>query len=299
METGALSMYGGLVGSGNKASNPANLLFNGGFESWSLGAAVAPDGWTLAGAGASAAREGTIIKLGTYSAKVVRSGANAAIYQDFSATRGLSYWKGRNVTLGCWVYATVASRGVLVLQDGGSIANAYSSYHTGNSTWQFLTVTKTVSSDASYLNCVLDVDAGDTSVYFDGAIAVEGSSIFAFSPKFSEEGAWIDTGSTGVVGWSSFTTFVVKHKRIGNLGIVAWDLEGTSNSGSIQIPLAWLPSSSTYTWCMNVDNNANPSVGGYAFTSGATLYVYRDTVATAFTATGTKKTFGTLVYPIT
>ena len=160
--------------------NPTNLLSNGDFENWSAGTAVAPDGWTLGGAGASVAREASIIKLGTYSTKLTRVGADCVMYQEFHSSRGINYWKNRTVTFGCWVYATVADRARIGLEGA---SGTYSSYHTGNSTWQFLTVTKTFSSSETTIDVACVITTGNTSAYFDGAMCVEGESIFAFCEK--------------------------------------------------------------------------------------------------------------------
>ena len=48
----------------------------GNMEDWAAGDAVAPTGWTLTGASAAVAKEATIIKQGTFSAKVTRSGTD-------------------------------------------------------------------------------------------------------------------------------------------------------------------------------------------------------------------------------
>ena len=169
-----------------KNINPTNLLSNGDFENWSAGTSVAPDGWALGGAGASVARESSIIKLGTYSAKVTRAGTDCYLYNtNYNVApilgKGIEYWKGRKITIGCWVYATVAARARLSMTDNVNTAN--SSYHTGDSTWQWLTMTMTFDSSATLLVLYLQVNNGNTSAYFDGAMCVEGESIFAFSPK--------------------------------------------------------------------------------------------------------------------
>ncbi len=166
---------------GDGTVNPTNLLSNGDFENWSAGASAAPDGWVLDGAGASVAREGTIIKLGTYSAKLTRAGTDCSLNQAIHATRGIAYWKSRKVTVSKLVYATVADRARLSIQDGVDTTN--SSYHTGNSTWQLLTVTHTVNASATGVTVYGQVNTGDTSAYFDGAMLVEGESAFAFSDK--------------------------------------------------------------------------------------------------------------------
>jgi len=168
---------------GDGTVNPTNLLSNGNFESWSAGTAVAPDGWILSGLTSGAiAREATIIKQGTYSVKMTRSGTDGNIYQYYSVPKGITYWKGRNVTYGCWVYATEASTTRIGTGDleGGL---TYSSWHTGGSAWEWLTVTRTIDASASGSYCINYVVDTNTSSYFDGAMLVEGASAFAFSPK--------------------------------------------------------------------------------------------------------------------
>lgn len=149
----------------------------GGMESFSSGAAAAPDGWALVGSGASVAREATIVKHGNYSAKLTRVTNDCYLKRDISWT---AYYQSRKVTLGCWVYATVASRVRLGISDGTDSTN--SSYHTGNSTWQFLTLTHTLNASASQLTCYLIVDTGDTLAYFDGAVLVEGTICPTYMP---------------------------------------------------------------------------------------------------------------------
>jgi hypothetical protein len=163
----------GVLGDGTV--NPTNLLTNGDFERWSAGASAAPDGWTLAGG--TIAREGTIIKLGTYSAK---NSDDGYILQHVSNTsgKGLTYFKSRTFTFGCWVYATVANVARIAFGDG--VLSSFSSYHTGDSTWQWLSITKTMSASSTLITAYC------LGGYYDGAMLVEGASAFAFSPAPSE-----------------------------------------------------------------------------------------------------------------
>jgi len=172
---------GNLAGTCLQNTNPTNLLSNGDFENWSAGTTVAPDGWTKTGVGSSIAREGTIIKLGTYSAKLTRVTNDTTIYQSVHSTRGIEYWKGRKITFGCWVYATVASRALVNISD--NIGDSASSYHTGNSTWQWLSVTRTIDASANTIDLYCKITSDDTAAYFDGAMCVEGESAFAFADK--------------------------------------------------------------------------------------------------------------------
>jgi hypothetical protein len=151
-----------------------NLLQNSDFETWSAGASSAPNGWILSGAGASIARESTTIKLGTYSTKLTRGGSNCVLSQTFHEFKGISYWQGKTVTFGCWVYATVANRVRLYLNDG--VGETSSAFHSGDSTWQYLSVSRTLASNSTQAQSYVSLEGGDTSAYCDGAICVEGSA---------------------------------------------------------------------------------------------------------------------------
>jgi hypothetical protein len=169
--------------SNNGTVNPTNLLSNGDFESWLAGTDVAPDGWTLTGAGSSVARGATTPspKLGTYYAELTRAGTNCFLSQAVHGSRGATYYGGRTVTFGCWVYATAANNALLGIDDGVTVT--YSSMlHSGTPGWEWLTLTKTLSAVSSTVEARC-YSLLDNNVMFDGAILVEGSSVFAYSPK--------------------------------------------------------------------------------------------------------------------
>jgi len=146
---------------------PVNLLQNGNMESWA--GATAPDLWTLVGAGGTAGASGTA-KQGTYSARL-----NAAIttltYLDQSITWD-TYWQSKEVDVGAWVYSAVATRVRIAIDDGVGVS--YSDYHTGGSTWEWLTVNKTMGGAASELTVRLEITSGAAmKAYFDGVILIE------------------------------------------------------------------------------------------------------------------------------
>lgn len=149
--------------------SPQNLLEWGDMEDWESGASAAPTEHVLTGTGATIAREATIVKQGTYSASVTRVGNDATLYHDH---QDYEDYQGRRVTLGCWVYATVASRARIGLSDG--VGSAQSSYHTGTAGWEFLTVSLNVAAAATRLRVEHQVNTGNTTAYFDGGILCEG-----------------------------------------------------------------------------------------------------------------------------
>ena len=224
---------GGIV-EGDGTVNPTQLLSNGDFESWVAGTAVAPDGWTASGAGIAIAREATIIKLGTYSTALTRAGTDCSISQLFYTGKGIAYWRGKTVTVGCWVYATVADRARIIIQDG--VQAVGSSYHTGDSTWQWLTATRTIDNSAASIYVALLVENGDTTAYFDGAMLVEGESAFAFSPKPADylEGTWTPTVTSGITS-PTYSVQLGWYTKIGNLVTIHLSLilTGGTPTGSI------------------------------------------------------------------
>ena len=158
-----------------------NLLVNYSMEKWGAGAAVAPDNWTLTGAGATIATNttGGQFKHGAASAAVTRVGTDCYLNQNVLATAhpavagGTAYVAGRVYTLGAWVRATVASRARISIHDG--VGETLSGYHTGGSTFEYLTVTRTLDASATTLTARLYVDTGNTTAQFDAVTLHEGA----------------------------------------------------------------------------------------------------------------------------
>lgn len=154
-----------------------NLLPWSNMEDWENGTSAAPTEHTLSGSGATIARESTIIKQGTYSARVTRVGNDTTLYYDYP---DYADYAGKRVTFACWVYATVASRGRIAISDG--VGSSTSSYHTGVAGWERLTVTRNLDASNTRLRVEMQVNTGNTSVYFDGGLLVEGDNdIYIFT----------------------------------------------------------------------------------------------------------------------
>ena len=159
-----------------------NALPNGGFESWSGGGTAAPDGWSLAGAGAAVARSTGVVRHGRYAASLTRHGADCDLRRGLTADLGgLSYLRGRTFTLGGWAYASVPNRARLELGDG--VTTAASAYHSGSSAWEWLTATIAADGAAPTLLALCKLKQGDTTAWFDGLHLAEGALAPAFSPN--------------------------------------------------------------------------------------------------------------------
>jgi hypothetical protein len=123
----------------------------------------ATTGWTLVGAGATFTSDATQKKYGAKAGKLVRSGTDCYIYYPLT---NYPNWSG-NITYTAWVYATAGNRARIAINDGTT--TTYSSYHTGGSTFEQLSVTASVTAGTMAVQFRNYVDTGDTTAYFDGA----------------------------------------------------------------------------------------------------------------------------------
>lgn len=166
-----------ISGSGSATTTRNPGILNGSFEVWENGTSTAPDNWAVTGSGATIAREGTIVRHGLYSASLTRVGNDATFMTDMYTRAGSTFVRSRQYTIGAWVYATVASRVRLRADDGVTVST--SSYHTGGSTWEWLTLTYTPGAAVTQFKVGFEVISGNTSGYLDAIALVEGSVMSA------------------------------------------------------------------------------------------------------------------------
>ena len=274
--------------------NPTNLLSNGDFESWSAGTAAAPDGWTKsAGGTVTINQEDTIIKLGTYSAKLYRGAQEAYLEQAIHTDKGIAYWQGRTVTFGAWVYrGAAAGISKITVYDGVARVTVLA---TLSEEWEWLSATIDVDASATELTAELRVDTNGATAYFDGAMLVEGASAFAFADKPAGEGVWTDYfGSSTIVGWSN-ETGTIYTKKIGNTVFVKYNLAGTSDSTLATFTLPYAASEPTISLVrtVNVGNQANV---GVCTITASTVDVKKDIASFGFTASNPKTVQGQFFY---
>ncbi len=180
-----LDIRAGRTGSNLAARVYQTYVLNGNLEEWSAGAYAAPDNWTLSGAGAQVERGG---EAGDYHATITRNGADAALYQSIHEAKEIDWWKGKEVTLRAEVLATVASRARLAIADGAG--TTYSSFHTGSGNWEWLEVTRTIDSAATFVRLWLQVVTGDTSAQFRRvSLRVEDLAV-EFTPNILVADTW-------------------------------------------------------------------------------------------------------------
>lgn len=159
-----------------------NCVLNETFLIWAAGDAAAPSGWTLAGTGAACARAGTGLadtkrKVGDFCAKLTYGSATLTLSQDILPTAAFSrvdHLKGEDVGLGAWVWSNAANQTRIYVTDG--VSTTYSPYHTGDSSWQWLSLSHTISGSATKLQVGVAVGSGAANpVYFSGPTLIFGS----------------------------------------------------------------------------------------------------------------------------
>jgi hypothetical protein len=246
-----------------------NHAFNSSMEIWGAGAAAAPTGWTLSGAGATVAKNTTAgqFKLGAASAALTRVGTDCMLYQDIDTIADygpVDRWQGRTVSFGCWVRATVASRAKISIEDG--VGSTASSFHSGGSTYEFLTVTRTIDAAATRVRIRLEVVTGNTVAQFDGAVMDEASAIYRWIAS-----SW--RGRKAILAAGCSTTQAA--------GLTRYYMQGGPNATEADV-LAVLPFAKYVVRRLTVHVNGAP---GGAETVVVTLR--KNSVDTAVTATVT------------
>lgn len=163
-----------------------NLLTNGGFEQWQRGAgaftassAYTADRWQLYTAGLTVTRETTTVYNGAYSLKLVSSGS--APFLIGQSLEGPTAFNSRTLSFSALAWAATASSVRIAIQYNGT-TTTYSSYHTGNSTWQTLTVSVTLSGGLTAVVAFIAVDISGTTAYIDNATVTVGSPATDYSP---------------------------------------------------------------------------------------------------------------------
>lgn len=165
-----------------RGRNSSILSRNRDFDKWRTvatdGTLTPPDYWTLAGASATVSRGTTNLYDGPYVASMVRSGTDATLTQNVGLlSTGVSgeSLNGRTVTAVLICRATVASRVRVCIYENGS-ATASSSYHSGGSAYEELTVSATIASTTTALTFGTSLENGDTTIQLgrcylqDGAV---------------------------------------------------------------------------------------------------------------------------------
>lgn len=165
---------------------PGSYIINGGFESWTGGAtftnpsngASLADSWTLSKGGtapatADCSRDATVVDTGIYSMKwnITLSGSSDSYLNTTRTALNVTSFRGSNVAFGAAVYASTGNKIRLRITDG--TVTAYSSYHTGSTSWETLRVMLTVSPTATTVTVYIDCQSD-----FAGAFYIDSAFLY-------------------------------------------------------------------------------------------------------------------------
>ncbi len=106
---------------------------------------------------------------------------------------------------------------------------------------------------------------------------------------------WVDYSSTStIVGWSSFTNKLLSYRILGKQMFVMFSFIGTSNSTTVTftIPNDAVGTTGWIVFGYAVNNGAATGAGLIQRISANTIGCYRDSIGTAWTASGTKRISG-------
>jgi len=162
-------------------ANPQNLIGGGDIEAWPNGVSSSPAFWSLTGGGA-VAKESSIVKFGSASAKVTGVTSGQTFLRS-SSEPNVSELQGRTFTFGAWLYTSEPSdTKLLVRVDSTTWKTRYAAE---TDTWHLVTISFTVPEASTIFECILAVDEKTpvVSAYFDGAFLVEGAEDWAFSER--------------------------------------------------------------------------------------------------------------------
>lgn len=154
--------------------NSAVITRNRHMEKWngvSTGGVLVPDAWTLAGTGATFARNSTNVQRGAYSLGITTTGGNVAtVEQTFRVMQsGVSTDSVRSATVTGVAVArsgTASSQRVRVTSEdaaGNVLSTTNASYHDGDDDWQELTAEHTVDAAAELIRLSLRQEQNETA----------------------------------------------------------------------------------------------------------------------------------------
>lgn len=202
-----------------------NCVLNETFLIWAAGDSAAPTGWTLAGTGAAVARSGSGLadatrKVGDFCARVTFGSSLLTLSQDVlpvAAFSRLDHLQGEDVAFGAWVWADVTNQSRVYVTDG--VTTTYSDYHTGDGSWQWLSLQHTLSGSATKLTVGIAVGSGGSNpAYISGATLIFGTVEPAGWRPTPTVCGTVFLPSTGAqsagtaVGWYTFNRMaIVKH----------------------------------------------------------------------------------------
>ena len=130
----------------------------------------------------------------------------SVVYQNLT---GFATYQNLEVVFTCWVWCDFATIGRIAIDDG--VTPTYSSYHTGGSGWEQLTVTRTLNKAATKLALELHCTAPRSAHFDDAAITVTAFAATAPIKIIDFQSATYLINANGIFKWSG-SAWTFKHK---------------------------------------------------------------------------------------
>jgi len=235
-----------------------NLLTNGGFEQWNGGTLFtnppdqqnAADGWAVRVVGVTAytiSQEATTIDNGAYSMKVnitnAGSGTRLRVGQTPITSNNSASLNGKQLSLSMRVKSNVAGVCVMAFWSGGTIL---STAHTGDNTWQTLSVKFTPGGVGLSVHVGFDSTAGGAApangiFYVDSAMLMLGATIPTFEPDHAEV-ELLKTGYSSIVQGNTRNILINGGFEIWNRGDICVNPQP---SGYMSVTDGWVAEATT------------------------------------------------------
>lgn len=151
---------------------------NANLDTFSFGPNFAPDYWTLSQSGtvsqttAKTTTASNITNVENGKSSTLLTGTNPILYQRMDQAYGYTYWQGRSVTFSVFCRCSTANTAYASIYDG--VSTYQSTAHTGDGTWQLLSVTAIINGAATGLQAQCQVVSG--SAYFNNSYFNSGVS---------------------------------------------------------------------------------------------------------------------------
>lgn len=179
------------------------MLHNEDFFLWQDGASAAPDGYTLAGSGATVSRQPGGLR-SAFQARLTRVGNDATLYQ--SIPQRLTQWLTRRsfpiftpMRAAGWVTCDTASVARIGIYDG--LTTTWSGYHTGSGVPEYLSTSLTPTATMTDFRWVAQVANQDASADFSAAVLMQNTldAVQAYQVRDQGSQAYVERPYTNAV----------------------------------------------------------------------------------------------------
>lgn len=163
----------------------------------------------------------------------------------------------------------------------GSLGGTYYNsgmYYSNGTTWEYINVP--FQATQSEVNTGTNTDKFLTPKTFNDSTQLASKE---------DKSAWIDISSSAtIVGWSSYTTKIVKYKLENKMVVFFVNIEGTSNSQTTTLDLG-MNVVEGMRFVTTAQNNGTRELGAATITSGTSLIDFKRTITgTAYSSVGNK-----------